>query len=150
MLVSLVLVLVRNAARMRSPELASSRPSAPPSCASSPSPDRPSWCPRSVVRVVRFVPVPSTLKTRAPWLESVRPRRSCAARRRSPALSPPLARLRVATAARSRSCCVDRFRVESTAPHTGQPSLVLRVLHKSPSVLWFHKYTLPQFKDPHD
>jgi hypothetical protein len=148
-LVSLVLVLVRNAARMRSPELASPRPSAPPSCASSPSPDRPSWCPRSVVRVVRFVPMPSALKTRAPWLESVRARRSSAGRRRSPALPPPLSRLRVATAARSRSCGADSFRVDSTAPHTGQPSLVLLVLHKIPSVLWFHKYTVtPAFLAP--
>jgi hypothetical protein len=36
--------------------------------------------------------------------------------------APQLARLQVTTAARSRSCSVDRFRVESTAPHTGHPS----------------------------
>jgi hypothetical protein len=71
-------------------------PSASMGCMLSSLPDRSSWCPRSVVHVVLFVPVPSALKSEP----LARDRRSSPERCHRP---PQLRRRRLPSVARSRA-----------------------------------------------
>jgi hypothetical protein len=93
-----VQVLVLDATRMRSPELAPPQPSAPPRCAPSlPHLSRPRL-PSSLLRATCFVPVPSALKTEP----LARDRRSSPERRLSATAHRPAAAVLVLACMRSR------------------------------------------------
>jgi hypothetical protein len=139
MLMSLVHILVRNAARLRSPELAPPRPSAPPCYASSTSPDRSYLRPRLILRTVFFTPALSA--------HQIVLRRSNPSKLAGAPLQPR----------RPRACVhTQPSNVEPTVHICSDPGQPVSVpvntaMHcpfckRNPDLPLFHAYGLPQFK----